>query len=100
VRLEKSWGYVDKIGAVAIDIKYDEAFDFKGGIAIVRHNGLFGLINKTGAQILPFEFEIIEPCINEAIKAKKDGLYGAVDANGQIIKEFSYKSDKFQINSP
>jgi hypothetical protein len=42
------WGYIDKRGKVVIQPQFDEAEKFEGGVAIVRVNNLYGVVNTKG----------------------------------------------------
>lgn len=52
------FSFIDKSGKVAIDLKaYNSAFPFVNGHATVEKNELYGLIDKTGKEIMPCQFE-------------------------------------------
>ncbi len=82
---KNKWGYINAKGEEVIPPKYNTAFDFKNGTAIVKQNNYYGLIDKQDNPLLSFEYEMIEPCINGVRKAKKDGKYVLLDNFGQIM---------------
>ena len=47
VSRNKSYGYVDPSGRVAIDLKFEAAYPFRKGVGEVKKNGKYGLINST-----------------------------------------------------
>ena len=58
---EKKW-WVEKkrnfvTGEVVIPFKYDGAFDFSEGLAVVKQKGKYGLIDKVGEEILPIKYD-------------------------------------------
>ena len=54
------YGFVDENGKVVIDPKFDEAYDFKGGFAIIKNGEDCGFIDETG--------KVIETQLPESIK--------------------------------
>lgn len=55
------WGYVDNSGRVVIKFKYDEAYPFEAGVAIVRKGDKMGFINQAGKPIGKLQYSVIEP---------------------------------------
>ena len=91
----ENWGYIDKYGKTKIGFKYKETEEFEKGYVQVaqdmnRHN--FGLINKKGKLILPFEYDYgFEPVDDgEMFIVIKDGKYGIVDRKNKVVIDFQY----------
>ena len=65
------WGYINLKGETVIKPEYEEAREFMNGLAIVKKNGLYGLINKTN--------EIVEDFVFSELKISDNypGLYAA-----------------------
>lgn len=55
------WGYVDNSGREVIKFKYDEAYPFESGVAIVRKGNKMGFIDVAGKPIGKIQYSIIEP---------------------------------------
>ncbi|HMQ48523.1 MAG TPA: WG repeat-containing protein [Saprospiraceae bacterium] len=56
------YGYIDTLGHIAIEPKYDRAFEFQNGIARVVINRKTGLIDQSGQFLLePNQFDLIFP---------------------------------------
>ena len=55
------WGYVDNSGREVIKFKYDEAYPFEAGVAIVRKGDKMGFIDTKGKPIGKIQYSIIEP---------------------------------------
>lgn len=58
----------------------------------VQRDGKYGLINLSGKQVIPIEYEEITAVsgIKNSFKIKKDGKYGIVDNEGKIVIEPQY----------
>ena len=91
----ENWGYIDKYGKTKIRFKYKETGEFENGYAQValdmnRHN--FGLINKKGKLILPFEYDYgFEPVDDgEMFIVIKNGKYGIVDRKNKVVIDCQY----------
>ena len=64
---------------------YEKAMPFKNGFALVMDNGMWGVINTNGDEILSCEYASIR--INEQgeISANKYQTYGLIDQKGQEV---------------
>ena len=45
------------IGEEVIPSKYDWEYDFYGGLALVKLNGKWGYIDKTGKEVIPCKYD-------------------------------------------
>ncbi len=72
--------------------KFEFFGDFYKGIARAKLNGKWGLINQSGEQIAPFEFdEIVSLSYSKGLYGiKKNGKWGFIDRNGECITEAKY----------
>jgi len=76
---------------------YDSIYGFKGDYAEVELNGKVGLIDCTGREVIPCEyddlsgFEIFQHGYAAAIK---DGMFGYLDQNGEVVCKFEYSVDE------
>lgn len=77
---------------IVIPEKFDFSGDFKYGFAPVSMNNRYGIINTKLEQILPCNYEYIEPLSARRFKFKKDGQWGVVDSCGNIIIDSKYRS--------
>ena len=50
------FGYLDDNKKIIIPAKYEDAKEFKNNLAIVKNNGLYGLINSSDEVIIDFNF--------------------------------------------
>ncbi|MDR1898040.1 MAG: WG repeat-containing protein [Prevotellaceae bacterium] len=87
----EKYGFIDQSGEVVIDIKYDIAHDFQGGLAVVKEeNSDYGIIDKTGNTVLPLEYSAIEIKRDYIVLKKRDSGYGIMDKSGKVICPLKY----------
>ena len=71
--------------------KYDKIGRFDKGVAIVHKNGLVGLINSDGKEIIKPEYEKISGFGKDAISyTYKKGLVGLINRDGKVIIDNLY----------
>jgi hypothetical protein len=76
-RAETVMGYADATGAVVIDGRFDEGLAFDDGVARVRFDGRWGLIDGTGEYLTAPQFDSIRP-FSEGLAAASTGSYPAL----------------------
>ena len=91
------YGYIDKVGNILVNPKYNYADDFIKGYAIVKNaSNLPLIINKGGKEVVPSGTYFTIYRAGESIvvsKATKAGLrYGILDANLKVKTNFDYDS--------
>jgi hypothetical protein len=79
------WGFINQSEAIVIQPNYEFASSFKEGLAIVKQNGLYGLINPQGVLILDLDYDEINAHPNFFL-LKKDTLVGLADKKGRLIR--------------
>ncbi len=82
------WKYVIKDNFTCSSKEFDE----KTNLAAVQSvsNNKWGVINKKGETVIPFEYQEGLDIKNEKIVAKKDGKWGLLDTSGKILIPFEY----------
>lgn len=91
---EGKFGYADKSGKIVIESKYEDAYPFSNGLAIVskevNEETVLMAIDKTGKEIFRFKKDIrpISYTFNEGFLAVKDddGRCGFLDKKGEFNK--------------
>lgn len=83
VRVDGTYGFINKSGQVVIDIKYEDASRFSEGLAPVRLEGKWGYIDLEGRTVIPFKFSGAES-FNDGI-ATVNGGNNRINRNGEII---------------
>lgn len=91
------YGYINKSGKVVVKAKYDEAYDFSDGYAIVGKKDsygdmAYGFINAKGKVVVKLKYSEVRN-FSEGYAAVKNGTkgWGFVDTKGKVIVEPSYK---------
>lgn len=89
-RYGDQYGFVSKDGYVH-NPEFTWVSDFDtNGIAIIKNNNAFGLINSSGKLILEPKFDQILRATNSIFIVIKNNLYGFFDANGCFISDIVY----------
>ena len=88
---ELKWGYVDTLGQVVIEPKYDYAKDFSNGQAVVVKNKNWGLIDRNEQTIIDFEFGSISDYYDAWKINKRAGETIYFNQKGWEIANFSYE---------
>ena len=70
--------------------KFEEPSFFSQGYAVVGKDGLYGLINKSGVEIVPFIYDEVEVLDNTFILVSSDGLYGLLNRDGSVRHQIQY----------
>ena len=68
------WTYIDSAGELVTDKTYEYAGEFEDGMAIVKQNGKYGVINNN--------FNIVIDCQYNNLKKISNNLYAACNGNG------------------
>ena len=93
VKKNGKYGYTSSSFDIADELPYEEASNFKNGIAAVKVDNKWALINTSEENITDFVFDEIvldeyKTCINsEVIFVKKDDSYYMIDKTGSKITE-------------
>jgi hypothetical protein len=77
-------GFVDTTGKVKIEPKFDEAYSFSNGRALVKVNDKYGFIDQDGKLIIKPEFDNACSFSEKLASVKINGKYGYIDKNGVI----------------
>jgi hypothetical protein len=83
---ETKWGYVDRDGNAVISARFDEAYPFAEGRAVVRTGDVHRLIDRTGAFVGgPFESDYCAKTVSEGMLpfSGKGGL-GFLTLDGEV----------------
>lgn len=71
---------------------YDKIGKFVNGVAFVHKNGLVGLINTQGKEVIKPEYEKIDYFGKDNVAYTwKNGLVGLIDINGKVIIDNIYE---------
>lgn len=89
VRVDSSYGFIDKSGFEVIEPKYYSVSKYYNNITVFRkHNGQVGFMNINGKIFYESDYEILRyPHLNCAA-ARKSKKWGLIDLNGKILIPF------------
>lgn len=96
VRLGSKKIFIDKTGKEILNVSdYDHVkHNFRNGFTQTELNGKVGLINKSGDEILPCNYDEVFNNESGLVWARKDGLYGFFDSSGKEISGMIYSDIK------
>ncbi|MBQ5914134.1 MAG: WG repeat-containing protein [Alistipes sp.] len=79
-------------GEIVIPLKYDDAYDFREGLVVVKLNGKWGFIDKTGKEITPLKYDDVRVYgMNEGMVAVEfNDRYGYIDHTGKEVTPIKY----------
>jgi len=85
--VEKIWKQDIKKARLLIPYQFNSAGRFdKAGHAVVEVNGKYGLIDRNGNEVIPFEYERASSFELGTAYVKKAGKYFKINRNGQKLK--------------
>jgi len=90
-KLNNLFGNYQKVEAVQ-RLNKDGSISYDNNVLKVSNDSKYGLINFNGTELLPCEYDSIEPIkyIKNSFETVKDGKKGVVDNSGSIIVENKY----------
>lgn len=95
VMKDDRYGYVDTTNRLIIPYQYETASNFRKGIAIVKENGIWKLIDKKNKLLTLLDYEPLNIRRNffseGLIIYKKDKKYGFINLKGKVIIEAIYE---------
>lgn len=88
----RKYGFIDEKGNEVIPLKYDLAYPFKDGLAIVKLDGKWGYIDKSGNEIIPPKYDRAYS-FSEGLAAVELNLKcGFIDKTGTVVIPIKYLS--------
>ena len=73
-------GYIDKLGKIKIEQKYNFALRFVGNYAIAQGKNLkYGVIDKIGNTVIDFKYEDLKNLSEDFVIYKEGKNYGFID---------------------
>ena len=84
------WGFVDKNGNEVIPCKYDGAWYFSEGFALVQMNDKWGFIDKNGNEVIPCKYDDAGGFSEGFALVQMNGKWGFVDKNGNEVIPCKY----------
>jgi len=79
------WRYIDKSGEFISDMKFDDALDFRDGLAAFKIFRKYGLKDSDGRIIFPAQYdEIGRKFISGMAKVRSKGRWGFINDSGRV----------------
>lgn len=85
-------GYKDDNNKIVIPSKFDEAWDFKDGLARVKLDNKFGYINEEGKAVIPIKYDYAWEFSEGLTRVKKDDKQGFLNDKGKTIIPIKYEN--------
>ena len=83
---------------VVKDNEFDNVKEINGDYITIELNGLFGVVNKEGIELIPIQYEDLKFAHDNYFIAKSNGKYGVISTENVVLLDFAYTSMSF-INS-
>ena len=81
------WGYIDRTGNLAIEPRFDRAWRFSDGVALVKEGSDFGYIRPDGSYALEPRFDDAWHFAAGRAPVELDGQWGYVDTSGTVMPD-------------
>lgn len=81
----KTFGFIDTNGRMAIEPKYDFAYDFSEGVAPVEVGGSYVFIDKTENVVIPGPFQRASPFSEGLALVRLNDKFGFIDRLGDFV---------------
>ena len=79
-----------KTGDVVIPFKYDEAYNFSEGLAMVKLNGKWGFVDKSGKVVVPLKYDFPDDFSEGLATVTLKGKWGFIDKSGKEVVPLKY----------
>jgi|GEM_PF-1265798 len=98
----RKYGYMDREGKLLIPYRYDGAYDFLEGLAMVFTLGTgtdyYGFIDEIGNEIVPLQYEYAEIFSEGLAVVRLNNSFGFIDKTGNIIIDIKFDSADSFVN--
>ena len=90
-------GHLSLHGEEVIPFIYEDSLFFQEGVAAMKLNGIWGIINHKNETVIPFEYDDIGYCANNYISAKRNGKWGVIDKFNNVVIGFKFDELPYQF---
>ena len=84
------WSYINSNGELATDKEFEEAGYFSDGLAIVKNNGKYGVINTAFNIVIDCKYDNLYEADVDLFTAKVGDKWGLIDSTDKVIADFIY----------
>ena len=92
VKDDTSLKIIDSSLNVIKDGGFEDVSEINGEYITVVSNGLKGVINKDGIELIPVQYEDLKFACEDLFIAKSNGLYGILKADNTVALDYTYQS--------
>jgi hypothetical protein len=102
VEQDGRWGFIDRAGTLVIEPRYDRAWRFEDGRALIRQDDRFGFIDRSGTWVVEPRFRDAWHFSDGLAPVQNDSLWGFIDRSGTwaVDPQFSLAPDVVEEASP
>jgi len=94
------YGYIDTTGRFQIPPQFDDAQEFREGLAAINIAGLWGFIDHAGELVINPSFKRVSSFWKgRAAACLGDGRLAFIDQRGAVVKETSRTCDEWELSS-
>ena len=90
VRLGSNWTLVNSDNDTILDEGFDRFVHVRSNAVVAVQEGLYGIVNRNGEIIVPFEFEELSFAFGANYIARRDGALGLINLSGDVLLDFEY----------
>lgn len=90
VKKKNKWGYARRSSALATELKYDQAWELRGGFGRVEQAGLFGLVDSTGTEVIAPRYIALSDLEQGVLIATGEQGTGVVNTRGKVLVPLEY----------
>ena len=85
IRLQEKWGLINSKGMIAVDPFFDDIPALGQESIVGKANGKYGMLNRDGGEVIPFEYEMLLP-LTEGMIGYFDGeFWGYMNIDQEIV---------------
>lgn len=92
MKIGDRWGYQNESGMIVIDPLFDQAGEFKQGLALVQVGGKLGFIDTRGKSVVEPRWDELHSFCDDLARVRSGGRYGFVDRSGEVAIEPRYQA--------
>ena len=85
VPVDDAWGFIDRAGHLTIAPRFDRAWRFTNGRALIRQGNRFGYIDTTGSVVIPPRFADAWHFSEGLAPVQQDSLWGFINPSGEVV---------------
>ncbi|GEM_PF-6310976 len=87
VRENDRWGFIDPAGNLVVAPRFDHAWRFSGGLALVQEGQAFGYVRPDGNYAIEPQFDDAWHFLNGRAPVEVNGRWTYIDSSGSVIAD-------------